>query len=166
MRQKLLFTLGISLAIILPLLLVFFLYPKKISKVYGNDYVITDNLVWAVDSQSLDGTHYTFEGWVILPGIEQGYPVLDNKGIWLYDTSGYIFYKLDSQQSSKRNTAISSMIEDGVDYQSSCFQIDIDLHPLQIQDKCFDIYICYQWHNMNYLVNTNISLDHGKLIWR
>ena len=164
MKKILLWLFSFILAITLPLILLHSVYSKKIFLVKGSDYIVSTNLIWMELNQKLDKTKYYFEGWVVYPGIEQGYQVTDNKSIWLFDSETDYFYKLKAQQSSKRDSSISLKINDGLDYQSSIFSVNVDLKELDLENKCYDIYICYQHGGNNYLVDTNANIQYGELI--
>lgn len=164
MKKILFWILSCIIAILIPIYLLFHIYPQKIMRIEGNDYVLCNDLIWGEFSHKLDKTTYSFEGWVVYPGIQQGYAVLDNKSVWLYETDTEVFYKLKSQQSSKRDKTISEKINDGIDYQSSIFSVSVDLGNLNLSQNVFDIYICYQHGGNNYLVKTNMSIDKGILI--
>lgn len=149
--------------ILIPIFILKFIYPKQIIKIPGSDYEISENITWGIDQQTLKGNEYFFEGWVLMQGIGQGYPVSEDKSIWLYDNETDTFYKLKSQQANARNNTVNSIINDGKDYQSSNFSVKVNLSTLNIKDKVFDIYICYQFMGINYLQPIGTRIIYGEL---
>lgn len=163
MKKIFLWCFSILFIISAPIFMIGYIYPQKIVQIYHKDYYISDALLWERYSQSLSDEQYEFSGWVVYPGEEQGYPVLDNKSIWLYNQQTEVFYKLKSQQSSVRDYSVSGKVDDGLDYQSSAFATNVNLKSLSLEDNIYEIYICYQLNGTNYLVKTDSVIKYGIL---
>ena len=159
MKKKLLFIFYIFLFVI-PFSLVIFIYPKNIYKIKEGDYVISEELSWSIYDIELNNGILECTGWILLPGQEQGYAVLDNKSVWLKGEK--TFYKLKSKSSSDRDATISNTINDGVDYQSAIFSSSVDISSL-LGEETYLIYFCLQHDGQNLIVPTNYYIEKDRI---
>lgn len=148
-------------SLLIPLIVLIYIFPTKLIKLVGNDYTRNDNLVYGITSISLVNNHLEVKAWILMPNIEQGYAVLDNKSIWLFDNAEKQFYKCKESVSVGRDPSINQFINDGRDYQSSIFHSLIDLESINLDNRNIDIYVCYQYHEVNYIKKTNYSIIDG-----
>lgn len=160
--KKILFVISILCGLAIVYLSWFIIKPKNIIHM-SNDYCIVDDLQYYINKQSLNDGIYYVEGWIIYPGKRQGYAVTDNKSIWLQNTVTKEMYKLKAMQSSKRDYSISKYFNDGTDYQSAIFESSVNLKELDIYNNDYDVYICYQYQGVNYLIKTNSRIVNGML---
>lgn len=161
-RKSVLLAIGL---VLFPIIVVLTIYPKQFIQM-DNDYIVSDDLLWSISSQSLKNNEYYCEGWVIFPGIKQEYAVLEDKSIWLHDKNNDLFYKIKSQLPNARNYQINTILDDNIDYQSSFFNVSVDLKNLNLSENIYEIYICYQLHENNYLAETDYSIVNGYLVNR
>lgn len=146
---------GISIyAVLLLIPIIFFVYfnGKTVLKTCTDDYRTTDSIEYSIDEIKCSGDLLTISGWFIYKGDSQAINKC-NKSVWIknIDTNEFYILKLDVTLRDD----VADIIEDGVDYTNSGFEISQNINDISEYGTEFEMYLCYTRNGVNYLRNTN-----------
>ena len=137
--------------IIVPMLFFIICHNKTIRCMNIEDYLLCENLQYEIETIEVKNNQIEIEGWLIYKGDSQ---VNDkcNKSIWLISDSTE--KKIIVATKAKERTDVSIYINDGVNYNNSGFYSCFNADELQKYGQSFSVYLCYTYHGINHLVNT------------
>lgn len=141
----------IFIIVCLPLYLFISEFHCQMRELKGNDYQLTNQLFFGVDTFEITDEFLNVSGWLVYPGHGQ-YNNLFNKQVWLQNLDSKEIFMLKTKAVVR--TDITKVMADQVDYDRAGFESTISLSSTFLESGNYELLLCYQYQGENLVIDT------------